>query len=48
MHIIDGDFFKASGNQRLMLHIQNFIKKHYQQIIQKLFPVHFLIYLRTS
>lgn len=40
VHIINGNLFKSSCNQCLMFHIQDLIKKHYQQIIKELFLIH--------
>lgn len=34
MHIVDGYFFKTAGDQCPVLHIQHFIEKHDQQIVQ--------------
>lgn len=42
MHIIDGNLFKASCDQCLVLHIQNLVKKHDQQIIKEFFLLHVL------
>lgn len=42
MHIIYGDLFKASRYQCFILHIQNLIKKHHQQIIKEFFLTHSL------
>ena len=35
MHVVDGYLLKTSGDQRLMLHIQNLVKQHHQQIVEK-------------